>query len=79
MKFAEGLHDGLGDPAFFPSVTNLTKEMISKETAIELKNKIDDTRIFDPEYYGTLSTSSDHGTSHVSVIGPDEEMVSMTT
>ena len=78
MKFAEALHDGLGDPQYV-SILNITEDMISKEHAEQIKSKIDDTKVLNPEDYGTLATSEDHGTSPVSVIGPDEEMVSLTS
>ena len=81
MKFAEALHDSLGDPAKFAEgvMLNITEEMINMETAKKIKSKINDSRVFDAQYYGGLGTSEDHGTHHVSVIGPNEEMVSMTT
>ena len=37
MKFAEALHDSLGDPAFVDGIQNLTDDMISKEKAKEIK------------------------------------------
>ena len=78
MKFAEALHGSLGDPQFV-SVVNLTKDMVSKEFAKQIKSKIDDTGVLKPEEYGSLSSSEEHGTCHVSVIGPEEEMVSITS
>ena len=80
MKFAQAYHDDLGDPVKYEgSMLNVTANMISMETAKKIKNEINDSMTFDAEYYGTLGTSEDHGTSHVSVIGPNEEMVSITT
>ena len=39
MKFAEALHDELGDPAAFPpgKISDMVKSMISKETAQNIK------------------------------------------
>ncbi|CAH1233857.1 GGT1 [Branchiostoma lanceolatum] len=69
FSFAQGM--ALGDPNFV-NVEELTKRMVSKDLADELRGKIDDTRTFDSSYYGLATPSPDiRGTSHVSVLGPN--------
>ena len=51
----------------------------SKEHAKTLRKKISPDKTFEPSYYGPfLSQAESHGTAHVSVIGPDGELVSVT-
>ncbi|XP_035690060.1 glutathione hydrolase 1 proenzyme-like [Branchiostoma floridae] len=69
----------LGDPNFV-NVEKLTKRMVSKDFADELRRKIDDTRTFDSSYYGLDVPSQDiSGTSHVSVLGPNGDAVAVTS
>ncbi|CAH1233727.1 GGT1 [Branchiostoma lanceolatum] len=78
-KFSFGQGLALGDPNFV-NVEELTKRMVSKDLADELRGKIDDTRTFDSSYYGIAAPSPDiRGTSHVSVLGPNGDAVSATS
>ncbi|XP_035689952.1 glutathione hydrolase 1 proenzyme-like [Branchiostoma floridae] len=78
-KFSTGQETALGDPNFV-NVEELTKRMVSKDFADELRRKIDDTRTFDSSYYGLDVPSPDiRGTSHVSVLGPNGDAVALTS
>ncbi|XP_066271464.1 glutathione hydrolase 1 proenzyme-like [Branchiostoma lanceolatum] len=78
-KFSFGQGLALGDPNFV-NVEELTKRMVSKDFADELRGKIDDARTFDSSYYGISAPSPDiRGTSHVSVLGPNGDAVSVTS
>ncbi|XP_066271478.1 glutathione hydrolase 1 proenzyme-like [Branchiostoma lanceolatum] len=79
LKFSSAHGLSLGDPNFV-NVEALTKRMVSKDFADELRHKIDDTRTFDRSYYGpTMAIPDISGTSHVSVLGPNGDAVSVTS
>lgn len=51
----------------------------SKEHAKSLREKISPNKTFNESYYGPMfGQAESHGTAHVSVIGPDGELVSVT-
>ncbi|KAL9985126.1 hypothetical protein ACROYT_G007494 [Oculina patagonica] len=77
MKFAFAQRSLLEDSN---NLTNITHQMLSKEHAKTLRDKISADKTFKPSYYGPfLSQAESHGTAHVSVIGPDGELVSVTS
>ena len=60
--------------------TNLPFDSIfSKKYADSLRAKISPNKTFPPSYYGPfLDQTVSHGTTHVSVIGPDGDLASVT-
>lgn len=70
----------LGDPGFAHQAQNLTNEMLRPSQAQHIQGKINDSSTHDPAYYfesqGSLLET--YGTSHVSVIDNDNNMVSVT-
>ncbi|XP_019637038.1 PREDICTED: gamma-glutamyltranspeptidase 1-like [Branchiostoma belcheri] len=81
FKFAYAQHTTLGDPDKAPNVTGIVNRIISKEEAKKLRGKIDDTQAFtSPDHYGPFYTlGDDKGAGHVSVIGPELDMVSISS
>ncbi|XP_078664724.1 glutathione hydrolase 1 proenzyme-like [Branchiostoma floridae x Branchiostoma belcheri] len=81
FKFAYAQHTTLGDPEKAPNVTGIVNRIISKEEAKKLRGKIDDTQAFtSPDHYGPFYTlGDDKGAGHVSVIGPELDMVSISS
>ncbi|XP_054722278.1 scoloptoxin SSD20-like [Uloborus diversus] len=59
----------------------IVKQLVSRSYAAYIREKIDDTRTFDdPGHYGVnVTVHEDHGTAHVTVVGPDGDAVVATT
>ncbi|CAH1233731.1 GGT1 [Branchiostoma lanceolatum] len=79
FKFAFAKRTELGDPNFV-NVKEMVKKMTSKSFADSLRMKISDTethdwRYYDPVYY----VPEDGGTTHVSVLGPGNDAVSLSS
>lgn len=54
--------------------------MTSPEYAAAIRSQIWDNRTFPPDYYGPqFDLKVDHGTSHVSIVGPDGSAVTITS
>lgn len=55
--------------------------MLSPEFAEKIRRKIDDSyTINDPKFYGgQFDVNNDKGTSHVSVLAPNGDAISVTT
>ncbi|XP_077990391.1 scoloptoxin SSD14-like [Glandiceps talaboti] len=79
FKYAYAQRTQLGDPDFVENVGNLTKIMISKYTAAEIRDKINDNKTYAPYHYGPFFPSLSHGTAHVSVIDTSGNMVAVTS
>ncbi|CAN7082548.1 unnamed protein product [Brassica oleracea var. botrytis] len=78
LKHAFAIRMNLGDPDFV-DVTKVVSDMLSPEFAKDLKKKISDERTFKPKHYGAKwNELQDHGTSHLSIIDKDRNVVSMT-
>ncbi|XP_044013851.1 scoloptoxin SSD14-like [Aphidius gifuensis] len=79
-KFAYAIRSQMGDPDFI-DMTDLMKNLTSKDYARNIKNKIDDEKTWnEPGHYGGAhNLSKDHGTSHISVIAPNGDAVSVTS
>ena len=59
--------------------TNFQISCRSKQSARELRQKIRANRTFPAAYYGPFfAQPSDRGTAHLSVLGPDGELVALT-
>lgn len=70
----------MGDPAFI-NMQDLVQNFTSREYAETIRHKIDDTRTYhDPKHYGAqFEIINDHGTSHISVLAPNGDAISLTT
>ncbi|AAF07391.1 putative gamma-glutamyltransferase (light chain II); 69213-70035 [Arabidopsis thaliana] len=69
----------LGDPDFV-DVSKVISDMLSTNFAQGLKKKINDNKTFDPNYYGgRWDQINDHGTSHLSIIDSERNVVSLTS
>lgn len=66
---------------FFAKQQKLVRKMLSIEFANEIREKIDDTTTSDdPRHYGgQYRVIEDKGTSHVSILGPNGDAISVTT
>lgn len=65
-----------------PSMTELVKNLTSRNYADEIRQKIDDTRTYeDPAHYGLVMDfgKEDHGTAHMSVVAANGDAVSVTS
>ncbi|EOA18807.1 hypothetical protein CARUB_v10007420mg [Capsella rubella] len=80
LKHAFAVRMNLGDPDFVPNVAKVVSDMLSPQFAQNLKSKINDQKTFNPNYYGgKWSQIKDHGTSHLSIIDSERNVVSMTS
>ncbi len=74
----------IGDP-FDPTITDYVNELVSNMTseawAFSAFSMINDTAtVNDPSFYGAnYSSVEDHGTSHLSVLAPNGDAVSLTS
>ena len=79
IKFSYAHRPLLGDPDFNPDVENASQQLISKTYAELLRNKTDDEETHDAKWYGEVYKENDgQQTSQISVIGPNEDHVSVT-
>ncbi|KAM2466706.1 hypothetical protein COP2_008879 [Malus domestica] len=79
LKHVFAVRMNLGDPEFV-NVTKVLADMLSPKFAKELKKTIYDNMTFDPSHYGgRWSQINDHGTSHLSIVDPQGNAVSMTS
>lgn len=81
FKYAYAKRTEMGDPKF-ANIKGLLEEIASKTFAENIRRKIKDgeTRT-DPEYYGGefFENLTDHGTSHLNLVAPDGDAVSVTS
>ncbi|GLG96422.1 gamma-glutamyltranspeptidase 1-like isoform X2 [Gryllus bimaculatus] len=80
FKFAFAQRTELGDPDFV-NTTQLVLQLTSPEYATHIRNLIDDNSTWqDPKKYGAVSLNQDdHGTAHVSIIGPNGDGLAVTS
>lgn len=77
MKFVFGQRSYLEDSK---NLTDFVQQMLSKKHADLLRAKISRNQTFPLSHYGLLADQAgSHGTAHVSVIGPDGDLVSLTS
>lgn len=81
MKFAYGMRANLGDPLFLSGIDRYQEEMISAQTASEVRAKISDTRTFNVSYYDPegLESLETPGTSHIVTADASGMAVTLTT
>lgn len=81
IKFAYADRYGLGDPLYENSTIELLRKMQSEKYASYLRQHIDFTETHDVSYYTSIAGeySETEGTSHVSVLSPYGDAVSVTS
>ncbi|ESO85346.1 hypothetical protein LOTGIDRAFT_82259, partial [Lottia gigantea] len=80
FKFAYAHHGDLGDPDFDKfKIDNITKILISKDYANELRKKIDNETHLQDYYMANSQQTPNGGTSHLSVVDASELTVSLTS
>eukprot|EP00058_Branchiostoma_floridae_P026467 XP_002611958.1 hypothetical protein BRAFLDRAFT_91842 [Branchiostoma floridae] len=79
FKFAFARRTELGDPNFV-NVQEVVRKMTSKSFADSLRQQISDTMTHDWQYYDPVyHLPKDGGTTHVSVLGPGNDAVSVSS
>ncbi|XP_029158829.1 glutathione hydrolase 1 proenzyme-like isoform X3 [Nylanderia fulva] len=81
FKYAYALRTDLGDGAFV-DMSEITRNLTSNSFARAIRKRITDEKTWqDPRHYGSSihAGAEDHGTAHVSVLGPDGDAVSVTS
>ncbi|UJR26395.1 hypothetical protein I4U23_007727 [Adineta vaga] len=79
FKFAYAKRSELGDPLKI-NITDLIRNLTSKDYADSIRSKIDDSKTFGFEYYGgTWLDKITTGTAHLSVVGLDGDAVALTS
>eukprot|EP00096_Caligus_rogercresseyi_P005675 TRINITY_DN21648_c0_g1_i1.p1 TRINITY_DN21648_c0_g1~~TRINITY_DN21648_c0_g1_i1.p1 ORF type:complete len:484 (+),score=97.30 TRINITY_DN21648_c0_g1_i1:63-1454(+) len=84
FKWAYGARSRLGDPKdeqIKDEIAELIDEMTSSSQAHKVYQMINDTQTYNNvSYYGgEFEVPSDHGTSHISIIGPNGDAISLTS
>ncbi len=79
FKHAYAQRTYYGDPEHNAAVWNNVHNFTSKEHAAHVRSLIMNNQTFSTEHYGPVySPSPSYGTTHISVIGPDNDAASMT-
>ncbi|XP_055618642.1 glutathione hydrolase 1 proenzyme-like isoform X2 [Toxorhynchites rutilus septentrionalis] len=80
FKYSYGKRTQIGDP-MFTDIEDLVRDLTSPEYAEQIRLKIvDDSTKNDPrDYGGQFHMKNNHGTAHISVIGPTGDAVSVTS
>ncbi|XP_062149020.1 glutathione hydrolase 1 isoform X2 [Alnus glutinosa] len=79
LKHVFAVRMNLGDPDYV-DVSKVLSDMLSHKFAKELKKTIYDNMTFDPGHYGgRWNQIHDHGTSHMSIVDPERNAISMTS
>ncbi|KAJ3038757.1 hypothetical protein HDV00_000331 [Rhizophlyctis rosea] len=81
-KFAYAQRTFYGDPVdpIYRNISDIAAEFVSKEVAEANRKRLDDNHTFNISYYKpSFAGKEDHGTAHISVLGPDGMAVSLTT
>lgn len=81
FRWSYGLRVNLGDPSFVANMTEYQADMLSEETAAEIRSKISDRTTFNSSYYNpsNIEILSDNGTSHIAAADKSGLTVSITT
>nr|CAD7591157.1 unnamed protein product [Timema genevievae] len=80
FKYGYARRTELGDPNFV-NVTEIMKRLVSKSYARTIRRKIRDDRTNSNAsvYGGVFYNQNDHGTSHISIVAPNGDAVSITS
>lgn len=81
FKYTFSKRSQLGDPEFVENVNNVVAQMLSNDYALQIKTAVDDNKSFlDVKHYASnYVTPENHGTSHISIITPTGDAVSITS
>ena len=81
MKFAYGMRAELGDPLFLKGIDEYQEQMVSEQTAAEVRAKILDDKTFNISYYDPkgLESLETPGTSHVVTADYTGMAITLTT
>ncbi|KAF2710454.1 gamma-glutamyltranspeptidase 1 precursor [Pleomassaria siparia CBS 279.74] len=81
MRFAYGERSSLGDPLFLDGIDEYQEQMISEETAREIRAKISDNSTFGVSYYDPkgLESLETPGTSHIVAADHTGLAITLTT
>ncbi|KAB5566235.1 gamma-glutamyltransferase 1 [Coniochaeta sp. 2T2.1] len=81
IRFAYGERGNLGDPSFSTNLTAYQEEMLSDETAAEIRSKISDVQTQNVSWYdpGGIESLETPGTSHIVTADRSGIAVSLTT
>ncbi|XP_066018957.1 glutathione hydrolase 1 proenzyme-like [Pocillopora verrucosa] len=80
FKFSYAWRSLLGDPKFNSNIESRASQMLEPKTGNRLRNKIwDDKTHKDVSYYADFFSNADYGTTHVAVLAPDGDAVSVTS
>ncbi|XP_029974129.1 glutathione hydrolase 7 [Salarias fasciatus] len=78
VKIALAMASELGDPLYDSSVSEIVSKMLSKPQASLLRQMINDTQAFPASHYTTPFTlEDDAAAAQVTVMGPDDHIVSV--
>lgn len=80
LKYAYAVRSKLADPDFV-NVDNFMREILTEKFAREIFEQINDMNTLESaDDYGAESiTPNDHGTSHISIIAPNGDAISVTS
>lgn len=80
FKFSYAWRSLLGDPLFDKRITERALQMLDPKTGNRIREKIWDAKTHkDVRYYADFFSNADYGTTHVSVLAPDGDAVSVTS
>eukprot|EP00106_Octopus_bimaculoides_P018946 XP_014786388.1 PREDICTED: gamma-glutamyltranspeptidase 1-like [Octopus bimaculoides] len=80
FKFAYAARSRMGDKEFVANMTELVQNITDRGYGDEIRSRINDSRTFNYSYYGPAFTIRDYiGTSHLCLLGPNGDAVSMTS
>ncbi|UJR13097.1 hypothetical protein I4U23_000121 [Adineta vaga] len=79
FKFAYAKRSELTDPQI-TDITKLIADLTSTTYATDIRERINDEKTYDPEYYGGIwFDKSKTGTAHLSLVGPDGDAIAFTS
>jgi len=79
FKFSFAWRSRLGDPLFFSSINKDAQKMLQQQLGDRLRGKITDDQTHNVSYYAQTYSKADYGTTHLAVLAPNGDAVSVTT
>lgn len=81
MRFSYGARADFGDPLFVPGMARYEHELLSYQTGVEFRAKINDTRTYNVSYYDPegIESLNTPGTSQISTADASGMAISLTT